>query len=132
MFIFSGATKLMDPSVPAEMIASKGLPAPELLAYAAGILEVAAGLAIAVGWMTRPSAIALAAFTLIAGLLFHDFWNYTGQEGQMQMQAFMKNIAIIGGFLVLYAHGPGRYAIGGHRRETDTTITATPNKLGMA
>ena len=131
MFIFSGATKLMAPAPIAEMIAGKGLPMPELLAYAAGLLEVVAGLAIAVGWMTAPAAIALAAFTLVAGLLFHDFWNYTGAEGQMQMQAFMKNIAIIGGFLVLAVYGPGRYAIG-HRRDHGETTVAKPGKLGMA
>lgn len=129
IFIFSGANKLMDPGATAEMIAGKGLPAPELLAYAAGLLEVLAGLAIAVGWMTAPAALGLAAFTLLAGVLFHDFWNYTGAEGQTQMQNFMKIIGIIGGFLVLAAHGPGRYAIGRRRGET---ITAKPGKLGMA
>jgi putative oxidoreductase len=132
IYIFSGVMKFVDPSGVAASIAEKGLPAPELLGYAAGALEIGAGLAIAVGWMTAPAAIALAAFTLLAGVLFHDFWNYAGTEQYVpQMLNLFKNVAIAGGFLILAAFGPGRYALGHHRTKGETT-TANPGKLGMA
>lgn len=58
--------------------------------------EVGAAISIIVGWKVRYSAYALAAFTLIAGFLFHS--NFADQ---MQSILFMKNIAIIGGLLAI-------------------------------
>lgn len=70
------------------------------------LLEIVGGLAIIVGWKTRPVAILLAGFTLISAVIFHA--NFAEQ---MQMILFMKNIAITGGFLFLVANGPGAYAL---------------------
>ena len=74
------------------------------------ILELGAGLALMVGWQTRWSAWALAAFTLVAAFLFHaDFSN------QMQSILFMKNVAISGGLLLLAASGAGRFSFEGRK-----------------
>ena len=69
-------------------------------------LEIGAALAIIIGWQTRWAAYALALFTLIAAFLFHF-----NQADQMQMILFMKNIAMVGGLLLLSAAGPGLYSI---------------------
>lgn len=70
------------------------------------LLEIGAGLAVLVGWKTRTAAFLLAGFTFLAAVLFHsDF------SDQMQMILFMKNLTIIGGFLLLIAHGPGDYSL---------------------
>lgn len=112
IFIFSGISKFGDIAGTADQIAQHGLPMPQLLAPLTAALEVVAGILVAVGWQTKYAALALAVFTLAAGLFFHDFWTMPdGQERTMQMANFMKNIAIVGGFLVLAAHGAGRYAI---------------------
>lgn len=58
------------------------------------------------GLFTRPVAIALSAFCLLAALFFH--WH---PEDPMQMINFMKNITIAGGFLVLAGAGPGALAL---------------------
>ena len=60
------------------------------------LLEIGGGISLIVGWKVRYSAYALAAFTLIAGFLFHS--NFADQ---MQSIMFMKNIAIIGGLLAI-------------------------------
>ena len=111
MFIFSGAMKFIDVPGTASHIATAGLPAPEILAIAAGAFEVIAGLAILIGWQTRLAAWALAGFCILAGLLFHNFWAYEGQEQVAQMLNLFKNVTIAGGFLVLAGYGPGRHAL---------------------
>jgi putative oxidoreductase len=74
-------------------------------------LEIAGGLAIIIGWQTRWAAYALALFTLLAAFLFHF-----NQAEQMQMILFMKNIAIVGGFLLLSVAGPGLYSLDARRQ----------------
>lgn len=69
-------------------------------------LELGAGVALMVGFQTRLTALALAIFTLLAGLIFHaDF------ADPMQSILFMKNIAITGGLLVVAAVGAGAWSI---------------------
>ncbi|ALQ51951.1 DoxX family protein [Nitrosomonas ureae] len=73
-------------------------------------LEVAGGLAIVTGWQTKLVSMALAAFTLVAAVIFHS--NFSDQ---IQMIMFMKNIAITGGFMLLIVYGAGVYSIDGYR-----------------
>lgn len=74
------------------------------------LVEVGGALALIVGWQTRIAAWALAGFTLLAGLLFHnDFGN------QMQLIMFMKNLAITGGLLVVAANGAGAFSLDARR-----------------
>lgn len=70
--------------------------------------EVAGGLAIAAGVLTRWAAIGLAVFSLASGVIFHF-----DPADQMQFTSFLKNVAIAGGFLVLAAHGAGKASVDG-------------------
>jgi putative oxidoreductase len=107
LFVFSGATKLFDVSGTAAHIQSKGLPAPAALAATAGLVEALCGLMVIIGWRTRIALIALILFTCAATIMFHDFWNYAGREMINQMLHAFKNVAMIGGMLVLFGVGPG-------------------------
>ena len=70
------------------------------------VLEVVGGLALILGWQTRLVALALAGFSIISAVIFHsDF------SDQMQMVMFMKNFAIAGGLVILFAQGSGSYAL---------------------
>jgi putative oxidoreductase len=114
IFLFSGAGKFMELSATAAMIASKGLPAPMVLAIAAAALEVVGGVLIVVGWQTRPVAMVLVLYTLVAAYFFHDFWHLPqGAERMDAMIHAMKNLSIAGGFLMLAAVGAGRYSVDG-------------------
>ena len=103
IFIVSGASKLFDPAGTEAMITGAGFPAG--LAITAGVFELVAGLAVALGFMTRLFAILLAGFCLLTAVLFHQ--NVTDP---MQAAMAMKNFAIAGGFLCLFAHSQMRWS----------------------
>jgi putative oxidoreductase len=114
LFVMSGLEKVMDLSGTAAAIGGKGLPFPQVLAILTVVLELGGGLLIIVGWQTRLIALALAVFSAIAAYFFHDFWHYPpGAEHTDNFIHFMKNISIIGGFLMLCAAGAGRYSLDG-------------------
>ena len=70
------------------------------------LTEAVGGLLIILGWKTKYVAFALAGFSVLSAILFHaDFSN------QVEMTNFMKNIAIAGGFMTLFVHGPGAFAV---------------------
>lgn len=110
IFLMAGFSKFTDIAGTAGYIASKGFPAAVVLAWLTAVFEVVAGLAILVGFMTRPAAYLLALFCVFTALFFHF-----QPEDQVQMQAFMKNLAIAGGFLVLAVSGPGGLSLDARR-----------------
>ena len=111
LFIKSGAEKLIDPSGLAGMLAAKAFPMPKLFAYAAGIAEVALGILVAIGWQARIAAFGLIAFTIVATLLAHNYWDMTAAARRTNEAAFWKNLAIIGGLMMLIASGAGRFSV---------------------
>ena len=111
MFVYSGFGKIGGFERTAANIASKGLPLPEIGAAIAIAVELGGGLMLALGWKTRCAALAIAVFTLAAAVLFHNFWTMTDQAMRTNQVMFMKNIAIIGGMLMVVAFGPGRYSL---------------------
>ena len=113
IFISSGIEKFMDLGATASEIASK-LSYPDVFAVLTATLESVGGLLIVFGWQTRIAALALALFTAAAAYFFHDYWNFpAGAQHTNMMIHFMKNVSIIGGFLMLAAVGAGRYSLDG-------------------
>lgn len=112
LFIISGYGKIggFDGTVTA--LAGKGMPLPQVAAAIALLVELGGGLLLAVGWKTRwVAAIAIILFTIAASFLFHDFWNMADAARRTNQVMFLKNIAIIGGLLMVVAFGPGRYSV---------------------
>lgn len=106
LFLITGLGKLADPAGTIGYIASVGLPMPTLAYGGAVAVEVLGGLAVLIGFKTRLSALAIAAFSIVAAVAFHN-----ELSDQMQMIMFLKNFSIAGGFLLLAAFGPGRYSL---------------------
>lgn len=115
MFVLSGISKLTGLEGTAGYIASVGLPAAQLLALGAGLLEVAAGAMLIVGFQARWAALALAVFTVMASVLFHNFWAMPADKAFMQQLMFMKNLAVTGGLLFVFAYGAGSLSIDARR-----------------
>ena len=118
IFILSGFSKLTGLAGTTGYIASTGLPMPEVLAVASGLLELLGGLALAVGFKARISGAALAVFTLLASLLFHNFWAMPPEQVMVNQLMFMKNLAIVGGLLLVIVHGAGAASVDTRRLAT--------------
>jgi putative oxidoreductase len=116
MFVLAGIGKLTGLAGTAGYIASKGLPAPMLLAVAAGVLELVAGVLLIIGWQARWAALALAAFTVVASVIFHNYWAMPAEQQMMQQLMFMKNLAVTGGLLLVFAFGAGALSLDARNR----------------
>lgn len=111
IFIHGGWGKLGELEGTAAYIAAKGLPAAELGALFAALLELGGGLAIALGLGARWAALALAIFLVPTTWLFHNPIGLEGAAAAMQTIQVYKNLAIAGGLLALTAFGPGPLAL---------------------
>ena len=111
LFIISGFGKIGGFEGTAGYIASKGLPMPQVLAALTILVELGGGILLAVGFKARWAALAIAVFTLLAAVLFHNFWTLDGPARMGEFNNFWKNISIVGGMLMVVAFGPGRLSI---------------------
>ena len=111
LFLKFGWSKLLDYSGTVGYMAQTGVPVPELSALIAIVMEVFVSLAILLGLATRPLALLMAVYTLATGFLAHHYWTMTGAAQYENEINFYKNVSIVGGFLLLYAAGPGKYAL---------------------
>jgi putative oxidoreductase len=111
MFLLAGISKFGGLEGTAGYIANKGLPMAQVLAVATAALEVGAAVLLIVGWKARWAALALAAFTLMASFIFHNYWSLPADQQMVDQLMFMKNIAIVGGLLAVFAFGPGTLSL---------------------
>lgn len=115
LFIPAGFGKIAGFAGVAGYIASKGVPLPELCAAIAIAAELGLGLLLLIGWQARWAALALAIFVAVITPIFHNYWAMPEAQQMMQKQAFDKNLAVLGGLLVLTAFGAGRWSLDGRR-----------------
>src|SRR5580658_259837 len=125
IFIFSGASKLLDLTATAQMTEKivfpaalatytsqlegiTGMPMPQMLAIAAGSLELICGIMIALNFGARFFAILLILFVIGATFYYHDFWNQTGPEARNNLVHALKNLSLIGALFMIV--GTSRFA----------------------
>ena len=102
IFLLSGFNKIENYDVTVSWMESFGLP--DFLLIPAIILEILAPILIIIGYQTRIAAGTLSLFCIATAIIFHiDF------SDQMQLIAFMKNVALAGGFLFLLVNGAKGY-----------------------
>jgi putative oxidoreductase len=82
-----------------------------LAAAVATFMELPVAFAVAVGAFTRPSAVLMFFYTLGTALVGHRYWTMAPAVRVDSMDGFYKNLSIMGGFLLLYIIGPGKYSI---------------------
>lgn len=111
LFLPAGFGKLFGFAGTVAYIGSVGLPFPEVGAAIALVVEISCGLAILFGIRTQVAALVLAVFTLAASFFFHNFWSLPAEQAYIQQLMFFKNIAVVGGLLILAAYGPGAWSV---------------------
>ena len=124
LFIFSGASKLLNLAATAQMTEKIVIPAalatytaqlesvtgmstPQLLAIAAGALELICGVMIALNFGARFFAIVLILFVAAATFYYHDFWNQTGADATGNLIHALKNLSLIGALFTIAGYGKG-------------------------
>jgi putative oxidoreductase len=111
LFLIFGWRKLRDFSGTVNQMAQLGAPTPVLAAGVATVMELLVAFAVAVGTFTRLSAALMFFYTLGTALIGHRYWTMTGKDRVDGMDGFYKNLSIMGGFLLLYTFGAGKYSI---------------------
>ena len=107
IFLQSGIEKFVYYNATLGYMTKAGLPFPKVLLVVSGVVETACALALIAGWKTRAAAIVLVLWMIPVTLLFHN-----PTLGQEFMIHFMKNVAITGGLLMVFAFGPGALSLG--------------------
>jgi putative oxidoreductase len=88
--------------------ASHGLSNAEILVPLSGVLALLGGLSVLFGYKAKIGAWMLVLFLVPVTLVMHNFWSITDPSmAQMQMTQFMKNLAMLGGALVICYFGAG-------------------------
>ncbi|WP_051330267.1 DoxX family protein [Niveispirillum irakense] len=113
IFLTSGLGKIVAWDASLGYVASAGIALPSgLLLGAAVLTEVVGGAMVLLGFQARLAALALALFSVVTGVLFHNYWALAdAQAAYIQQIMFWKNIAMAGGFLQVVAFGAGPFAL---------------------
>ena len=111
LFVISGWGKLTGFQGTVGYMGTVGAPMPMVAAAIAVVMEFGVGIALLIGFWTRPLALLIALFVLGTALIAHTFWNVEGAMQTANMVQFYKNLSIMGGLLLLAVTGAGRYAL---------------------
>jgi putative oxidoreductase len=111
IFLKSGWGKIGGFEGTAGYMASKGLPMPQVLLVVTILLELGAGFLLVIGYKARWAALLIALWLVPVTLMFHAYWSAPAADVMNQTNHFLKNVAILGGMLMVFAFGPGRYSL---------------------
>jgi putative oxidoreductase len=106
IFLMNGLGKVVNPSETQQYMEQYGMPLTFLFLIGAICVELLGGLSILTGLKARWSALALFLFLIPTTLIFHREFS-----DQIQVIMFMKNLAIMGGLLLLVSHGAGKISL---------------------
>lgn len=106
IFLMNGLGKVTNPSETQQYMEQYGMPLTFLFLIGAICVELLGGLSILIGLKARWGALALFLFLIPTTLIFHREFS-----DQIQVIMFMKNLAIMGGLLLLVCHGPGKISM---------------------
>jgi putative oxidoreductase len=111
LFFYSGIGKILAFGVTASRLPGGEGGFGSFLAAGSIVIELGASLALILGIYTRCAAITLIVFTILATLMFHNFWAAPPAQVTAQTVQFLKNLELIGLFAMIAAFGPGAYSL---------------------
>jgi putative oxidoreductase len=111
LFLIFGWRKLRDFSGTVSQIKQLGGPMPVVAAAVSIVMELPVAFAVAVGAFARLAALLLVLYALGTAFIGHRYWTVKDADKVDSMDGFYKDLSIMGGFLLLYVAGPGKYSI---------------------
>jgi putative oxidoreductase len=103
LYLVAGLRKVLMWKMTFGYFASLGIPLPEIVLPLTVAVEIGGGLALIAGWRLREVSLVMAGFTLFTAFIAHRFWMADGAQINNQLNHFFKNVALTGGFLVVFA-----------------------------
>ncbi|CAG2325171.1 quinol oxidase [Burkholderia sola] len=117
LFLWGGIMKLLGYSDFVAYLHGMNVPYQQVVAPIVVAIEGLGGLLLIVGYKVRPLALLMAVYTIATAMVGHNFWDATNAAVQHDMVIhFWKNVAIAGGFLLLFVTGAGGASIDALRR----------------
>ena len=83
----------------------------DLQLYLVIFLLILGGTMVLFGYRAKLGAVLLLLYWVPATFIVHSFWTYPEELRRLESIMFMKNLAIIGGLLMVWANGTGKYSI---------------------
>jgi len=111
LFLIFGWMKLTGYSGAVAYMTQAGAPLPPVAAIIAIIMEFFVSVALTLGLFVRPLAILLLLYTFGTSLIGHHYWTMTGAAQYENMINFYKNVSIVGGLILLFTTGAGKYSL---------------------
>ncbi len=111
IFLIAGTRKLMTYGATLGYFAKLGIPLPDVVLPLTIALEIGGGLLLVAGWRVKWVAGALALFTLATAFAAHAFWAADAAQFNAQLNNFLKNVAMVGGFLLLIVQARARETV---------------------
>jgi putative oxidoreductase len=113
--------------------ASHHVPWPHVLVPLAGVMALAGGLSVLMGFHTRAGAWLLVGFLVPVTLMMHNFWAIPdAAASQIEKAMFMRNVTMLGGALVISYFGAGPLSLDGflnHRSHDSKAGAGSPRSL---
>lgn len=112
IFVKSGLQKLMALSAFAASLAGRGVPQSSTWAVIGATVEFVGGIMIVTGFRARPASLLMVLFVIVATGISHRYWEFADAAARRAQESqFFKNLSIIGGLLLLYVCGSGRFGL---------------------
>jgi len=114
IFIMSGVFHFSQQDI--GYAAQSGVPMAGFLVPASGVLAMAGGLSILLGYRAKIGAWLVVLFLIPVTLTMHNFWAVKDpMMAQMQMAMFVKNVSMLGGALLISQFGAGGLSLDARR-----------------
>jgi len=111
IFVVTGTAFIGNFNGVAGYMASKGVPIPQVLLAVSVVIKLSSAAMIILGWRARIGALLLLLWMIPVTFVFHNFWAVPADQAQLQMTLFLKNLAMMGGMLMIMAYGSGPMSI---------------------
>ena len=116
IFLMAGANHFSAKTI--AFSASQGVPSASIAVPLSGVMAIAGGLSILLGYRAKLGAWLIVLFLIPVTLMMHKFWTVQDpMMAQVQMILFMKNVAMLGAALLISQFGAGPFSLDARRSQ---------------
>jgi putative oxidoreductase len=111
IFVLSGIRQLGAVAATAATMTRHGIPAANLLVWGTVLVDLGGGLMLMTGLFARTVAFVLFLYLIVLAVVFHAYWQATGDAMRTERSTFFEHVSMMGGMLYVVAFGAGAYSL---------------------